>query len=155
MTRIFNKIIGIFFLETVETPHTENEIGKNAIKDDLRKTSSVLENIHFYLNSLKRSQTVFDQFKAVVEKDLIVKMKSLEATRFHIQTGSNKRVFVNVQLMMMKCYLSRVKSFQKVSDKSIINICKEYSKDEKDDEKIGEIVSSHVHTLVKMKRRMK
>ena len=109
------------------SPHEEHSC-KNAIKDDLRKTSSVLENIHFYLNSLKRSQTEFDQFKAVVEKDLIVKMKSLEATRFHIQTGSNKRVFVNVQIMMIKCYLNRVKSFQKMSDKSIINICKQRRK---------------------------
>ena len=36
-----------------------------------------------------------------------------------------------------------------------MNICKEYSKNDKDDEKIGKIVRRHVEVLLKMKRRMK
>ena len=72
-----------------------------------------------------------------------------------MELSSNQKTFVNVQIMMLKCYSNRVKSFQKVSDNSISKICKEYSKDERDDETIGYLVKKHIQGLVKMKRRMK
>ena len=129
---------------------------KKTNEDDIiRKTSTVLENINFYLTLLQSSQAMFDKFKAVVEKDLIVKIVDLETRRLNVYLDLNEKTLLNAQIMIMKCYLSRVKIFQKVSDKSILNICKEYSKYEKDDEKIGKIVRRHVEVLVKMKRRMK
>jgi len=119
------------------------------------KSPSVFENILFYLNTLKTSQTMFDQFMAVVEEDLTIKIESLETIRLNVHLGSHRRTIVNVQIMMLKCYSSRVKSFEKVSDNSILNICEQYKKDDRDDVRIGYLVKRHIQILVKMKRRMK
>ena len=97
---------------------------KKTNEDDIiRKTSTVLENINFYLTMLQSSQAMFDKFKAVVEKDLIVKIVDLETRRLNVYLDLNEKTLLNAQIMIMKCYLSRVKIFQKVSDKSILNIC--------------------------------
>ena len=56
---------------------------------------------------------------------------------------------------MLKCYSTSVKSFQKVSDNSILKICKKYCKKERDDGTIGYLVKKDIQDLVKMKRRMK
>ena len=80
---------------------------------------------------------MFDQFTAAVEKDIKNKVNFLESTRLIMELSSNQRTFVNVQIMMLKCFSNRVKSFQKVSDNSILKICKKYCKRERDDGTIG------------------
>jgi hypothetical protein len=129
---------------------------QNVNKDDnMNHSASVFENICFYLNVLKSSQSMFDQFTAAVEEDIKIKVNLLESMRLNMDLSSNQRTFVNVQIMMLKCYSNRVKSFQKVSDNSISKICNEYYKNERDDGTIGYLVKKHIQSLVKMKRRMK
>ena len=123
--------------------------------DSMNHSASVFENILFYLYALKSSQSMFDQFTAAVEEDIKIKLNLLESTRLNMELSSNQKTFVNVQIMMLKCYSNRVKSFQKVSVNPISKICKEYSKDERDDGTIGYLVKKHIQGLVKMKRRMK
>ena len=85
----------------------------------MNHSASVFEKILCYLNALKTSQSMFDQFTAAVEEDMKIKINLLESTRLNIELSSNQMTFANVQIMMLKCYSNRVKSFQKVSDNSI------------------------------------
>ena len=80
--------------------------------DNMDHSASVFENILFYLKALKSSQSLFDQFTAAVEEDIKIKVNLLESTRLNMDLSSNQRAFVNVQIMMLKCYSNRVKSFQ-------------------------------------------
>ena len=98
---------------------------------------------------------MYNLFTAAVEEDIKIKVNLLESMKLNMDLSSKQRTFVNVQIMMLKCYSNRVRSFQKVSDNSISKICKEYSKDERDDRTIGYLVKKHIQGLVKMKRRMK
>ena len=98
---------------------------------------------------------MFDQFTAAVEEDINIKVNLLESMRLNIDLSSSQRSYLNVQIMMLKCYSNRVKSFQKVSDNSISKICNEYCKNKRDDGTIGYLVKKHIQGLVKMKRRIK
>ena len=55
---------------------------QNENKDDnIIHSASVFENILVYLNALKASQSMVDQFTAAVEEDIKIKVNFLESTR--------------------------------------------------------------------------
>jgi len=113
------------------------------------------KNILFHLNELKTSQDMFDQFLEVVEEDVKTKTKLLQLLRLNDQLSKNQNTYAAVQIFMLKRYSNRIKSFQKASDNSISNICEEYSKPGRDDDKVSDLVNKHIAVLEKMKRRMK
>ena len=87
---------------------------QNVNKDDnMNHSASVFENICFYLNALKSSQSMYDLFTAAVEEDIKIKVNLLESMRLNMDLSSNQRTLVNVQIMMLKCYSNRVRSFKK------------------------------------------
>ena len=81
--------------------------------DNMNHSASVFENICFYLNALKSSQSMYDLFTAAVEEDIKIKVNLLESMRLNMDLSSNQRTLVNVQIMMLKCYSNRVRSFKK------------------------------------------
>ena len=69
--------------------------------DNMDHSASVFENILFYLNALKSSQSLFIRFTAAVEEDIKVKVNLFESTRLNMDLSLNQRTFVNVQIMML------------------------------------------------------
>ena len=106
------------------------------------------------LDKLTLHQALFDQFLQVVQEDVKTKTKILQLLKLHDKINTNQKTYVAVQIFMLKRYSNRLRSFQKISDNSIGNICEEYGK-HRDDNKISEIVNKHVDILQKMKRRVK
>jgi hypothetical protein len=98
---------------------------------------------------------MFDEFMEVVEEDVKKKTTVLKSLRQNNQLSTNQKTYASVQSFMLKRYLNRIKSFQRASENSIANICREYSKDNRDDKKVSDLVNKHIQALVKMKRRMK
>ena len=90
--------------------------------DNMNHSASVFENICFYLNALKSSQSMFDQFTAAVQEDIQIKVNLLESTILNMDLSSNHRTFVNIQIMMLKCYSIRVKKIQ--FERSAMNTAK-------------------------------
>ena len=43
---------------------------------------------------------MFDKFKAVVEKDLIIKIEGLETRRLNVYSNVNEKALLNAQIMI-------------------------------------------------------
>ena len=91
----------------------------------------------------------------VFEEDIKKKTTVLKSQRQNDQLSTNQKTYASVQSFMLKRYSNRIKSFQRASENSTENICGEYSKDNRNDKKVIDLVNKHIHALVKMKRRMK
>eukprot|EP00092_Neocalanus_flemingeri_P087109 GFUD01109867.1.p1 GENE.GFUD01109867.1~~GFUD01109867.1.p1 ORF type:complete len:262 (+),score=60.23 GFUD01109867.1:47-832(+) len=125
-------------------------------EDDITyQHASAFKTILFHFNTLKSEQELFDQFMEVVDKDVKSKTNVLKWLRLNDHITTNQNMYAAVQIFMLKLYSTRIKSFQKASEKSFANIYEEYCKDNRDSDKVSDLVNKHIQVLVKMKRRMK
>ena len=88
--------------------------------DSMSKPASSFENILFHLNTLKKSQEMFNKFVEVVEEDVKKKTTVLKSLRQNDQVSKNQKTYASVQSFMLKRYSNRIKSLQRAYEKSLL-----------------------------------
>merc|ERR1712088_808435 len=117
------------------------------------------------LGELEQLQNEFESFLSVVNQDIeakteywsVLKKGEVErrASRGELgRRGKKLETYASIQRFMLRRYSKRILRFLKASVESLRRIC-EVCSSEGERERAEELIDTHVHILVKMKRRLK
>merc|ERR1712024_150425 len=117
------------------------------------------------LGELEQLQNEFESFLSVVNQDIeakteywsVLKKGEVErrASRGELgRRGKKLETYASIQRFMLRRYSKRISRFLKASVESLRRIC-EVCSSEGERERAEELIDTHVHILVKMKRRLK
>ena len=117
------------------------------------------------LGELEQLQNEFESFLSVVNQDIeakteywsVLKKGEVErrASRGKLgRRGKKLETYASIQRFMLRRYSKRISRFLKASVESLRRIC-EVCSSEGERERAEELIDTHVHILVKMKRRLK
>ena len=111
------------------------------------------------LGDFKDQQGDFEEFLDVVNTDIETKTeywRSLKTSAKSNETGAGKnfRTYVAIQVFMLRRYARRIARFQKSTKESTKRICMVHTSTAEGEE-VQHLVDTHLHILVKMKRRLK
>ena len=115
------------------------------------------------LGELEQLQNEFESFLSVVNQDIeakteywsVLKKGEVErrASRGELgRRGKKLETYASIQRFMLRRYSKRISRFLKASVESLRRICEVCSSE---GERAEELIDTHVHILVKMKRRLK